>query len=186
MNAQNIPVPREGYVRVECVWPEERGPKEDCRAGTGIVWAGHGDVQNFPTILWPQLAKHPDVWRLYDDDASAALREAEQRQREISAEQARVLAEAQEKAREEEQARIAAAAKEQGQSTNTDVVSVLVDGAATQPPEQLTAEQLAEMPDDEIRALSVERGYELHPRLTPANLRTRFLEAQAAAAEAEA
>ena len=183
MNAQNIPVPREGYVRVECVWPEERGAKDDCQAGTGVVWAGRGDVQNFPTILWPKLASTPTLAPLRRR-RSAALRDAEQRQRKISAEQARVLAESQEKAREEEQARIAAQAKEQGQSTNTDVVSVLVDEADAQPPEQLTAERLAEMSDEDIRAVGTERGYELHPRLTPANLRARFLEAQTAEAEA--
>ncbi len=29
---------------------------------TGIVWNGHGDIQDVPTSAWPALAKHPDVW----------------------------------------------------------------------------------------------------------------------------
>ncbi|MFG5409939.1 hypothetical protein ABXN37_19890 [Piscinibacter sakaiensis] len=47
-----------------------------------------------------------------------------------------------------------------------------------------TAEMLDAMPDQEIRDLAEQRGYGLHPRLGPVNLRARFLEAQDAAAAA--
>lgn len=41
-----------------------------------------------------------------------------------------------------------------------------------------TAAVLENMPDDIIRAEAAKRGYALHPKLGPANLRTKFLEAQ--------
>lgn len=56
-------------------------------------------------------------------------------------------------------------------------------------PLQYTAEQLAGMSDDNVRLIANDRAYGLHPRLNPENLRSKFLEAQAAqkaAAEAQA
>jgi hypothetical protein len=42
----------------------DRDFKDDCRAGTGVVWRGKGDVQSYPAEHWPKLAAHPDVWEL--------------------------------------------------------------------------------------------------------------------------
>jgi hypothetical protein len=39
--------------------------------------------------------------------------------------------------------------------------------------------QLAEMSDADVHAEGVKRGFALHPRLNPVNLRARFLELQA-------
>lgn len=72
---QTIPTTKPGEVLVQCVWPAARGPKPDCRADTGVVWAGHGDVKAYPADKWPLLALHPDVWRLYDP-AAMSLRSA--------------------------------------------------------------------------------------------------------------
>lgn len=58
-----IPEAKPDQVLVELVC--DRNPKDDCRANTGTIWAGKGDVQPFPRALWPKLAPHPDVWRLY-------------------------------------------------------------------------------------------------------------------------
>lgn len=46
----------------------------------------------------------------------------------------------------------------------------------------LTAEQLDAMPDEDVAAEAAMRQYGLHPRLTPVNMRLRFLETQAAKA----
>jgi hypothetical protein len=32
------------------------------KAKTGIVWNGHGDIQEVPGWAWAILSKHPDVW----------------------------------------------------------------------------------------------------------------------------
>lgn len=29
---------------------------------SGVVWNGHGDIQEVPDWAWPALSKHPDVW----------------------------------------------------------------------------------------------------------------------------
>jgi hypothetical protein len=58
-------------VRVELVCDREF--KDDCRANTGIVWRGQGDIQPYPASLWPKLAAHPDVWRLADDQGEGAV-----------------------------------------------------------------------------------------------------------------
>jgi hypothetical protein len=41
-----------------------------------------------------------------------------------------------------------------------------------------TTEELAAMPDDDVRAEAQARGYKLHPRLNPENMRAAFLAAQ--------
>lgn len=72
-------VPAPTTVRVKLVWPAARGPKIDCRAGTKIIWAGHGDVQDYPAALWHKLAPHPDVWQLVNkrDEEIAAEAQSE-------------------------------------------------------------------------------------------------------------
>jgi len=54
-----------------------------------------------------------------------------------------------------------------------DVVKLTVNRQA------LTVEELAAMPDDDVRAEAQARGYKLHPRLNPENMRAAFLAAQA-------
>jgi len=44
--------------------------------------------------------------------------------------------------------------------------------------QDLTAEDLAGMPDEDVRAEAQARGYKLHPRLNPENMRAAFLAAQ--------
>lgn len=46
-------------------------------------------------------------------------------------------------------------------------------------PTFVTAEQLEPLPDDKIREEGEKRGYRLHPQLSPANLRIRFLRVNA-------
>lgn len=185
--------PAAGFVYVQCIWHESRGPKDDCRAGTGIVWAGNGDVQQFPAALWPKLAPFHDVWRLLDGEGAAiALEEAAARARatqlaraiagagatQVTLSAAATAAVAPQGGTLEptdQSAAQATEAKAVGQANATEVVTV--SGTA------LTAEQLAAMPDDDVRALAETRGYALHPRLSPTNLRLRFEEAQAQQAE---
>lgn len=128
----------------------DRAEKDDCRAHTSVVWHGKGDIQAYPERLWHKLAPHPDVWRIVDEGQS------------IPSAADRAVADAR---------RIKADA-ERAAGTNTDVV-VTLGG-----PQQLTAEQLETMPDEDIRAEAVKREYALHPRLNSLNLRIRFLEAQ--------
>lgn len=67
------PVQRSKTVEVRLIWPAVRGAKEDCRANTGIIWTGHGDVQDYPADKWYLLAVHPDVWELVNPaDATVA------------------------------------------------------------------------------------------------------------------
>jgi hypothetical protein len=61
---------------------------------------------------------------------------------------------------------------------NIEVVSGLT---ANRP--DLTVEQLAEMSDDDVHAEGKARGYTLHPRLNPDNLRAAFMKAQSAPAQ---
>jgi hypothetical protein len=54
-------------VRVQYVG--DKPIKEDNIAATGVVWLGHGDVQDVPLSAWPRLAKHTGVWRLVEEAA---------------------------------------------------------------------------------------------------------------------
>lgn len=166
-------------VKVQCIWPAERGAKNDCRGGTNVVWAGHGDVQDYPAHLWPRLAAHPDVWRLYDPEADARVAAAKQAAEAAQAEALRVAQEAERIQREEEarlaaEAQAAAAEREKAAGNGTDLAVV----TSVNPP-VLTAEDLEKLSDDEVRAEAEKREYGLHPRLNSENLRKRFLEAQA-------
>lgn len=38
--------------------------KTDNVAGTGVVWDGHGDIQDVPDAAAAKLLRHPDVWAL--------------------------------------------------------------------------------------------------------------------------
>ena len=182
---------RSGFVLVELVWPESRGAKNDCRAGTSTMWSGHGDVQWYPAALWSKLAPHPDVWRLIDVEsaqraievAAAAKRAAEDAALVLKAKEDQVEADkralheaeiAADKAEELERS-AAQAAKDAGVATNTDVVTL------TPLPGIFSAEQLDAMSDDEVREEAKKAGFELHPRLNPVNLRVRFLSEQEAA-----
>lgn len=48
-------------VRVEYIGSKPE--KVDNVAGTGIRWAGPGDVQTVPLAAWAKLTVHPTVWR---------------------------------------------------------------------------------------------------------------------------
>ena len=124
--------------------------KNDCRAGTPIEWHGKGDIKAYPKRLWPKLAAHPDVWRLAEPRTTSGPVSAKEI---LDAEVARIKKE-----------------REAAAGSNTD----LVDTLST----DYTAEQLAELSDDDVRVIAIRRNYGLHPRLNPVNLRTRFLEAQ--------
>lgn len=190
------PVPK--TVKVELVWPAERGAKSDCRGGTKVVWSGKGDVQDYPAELWHKLEPHPDVWRLVDPAqaqvaAEATLLNTESPERRVERLNLAREAERQAAAQRDEDARIEAErvaalqAKERGAETNTDVVHAgLPEAAPAQQPQAqqsqamtLDADQLAQMSDADVHAEAVKRGYPLHPRLNAVNLRARFLEAQA-------
>lgn len=77
---------------------------------------------------------------------------------------------------------------EEASGKNTDVVSATPNsGTGAVPPpggtEKLkfaSVEALDAANDDSIRAVALERGYALNPRLNPVNLRLKFMEAQAA------
>lgn len=133
-----IPAPRPGFVLVECVWPLDRGEKNDCRGGTGVVWAGQGDVKEYPAALWPKLQPHPDVWRLYDPERAArdleAAQKAEQERQTAAAtaaaaEAARIQADeaARQAAALENQA---AAARAAGMAQGTDVVTAIASASS--------------------------------------------------------
>lgn len=248
-------------VRVRLIWPEARGAKEDCRAGTGTIWTGHGDVQDFPAAKWYLLAPHRDVWELVNEADTKVVAQAEvDRVETTGARVARINAERgigntgidgpHERARmDAERARVLAA------QTNTDTV-VLSPGpsmgrpatehaptypVAEHPPNHLapstydaaalaphtqtarleaearaegagaadpdhtevplraiahpvdpvkaarhaatkrySADELEALSDADIHAEGLKRAYVLHPRLTPVNLRLRFLELQGA------
>lgn len=195
-------------VKVMCVWPPERGPKDDCRNRTGVVWAGHGDVQDYPAHLWPKLAEHPDVWKLHDPEADARIAAARQRAAQAQAEARAAIEEAERIARMEEQrlAQAALDAAARGQETGTDVVTITSvnkpgdtaesgtanatepskasgnpEGPTVDPLTHLfTEEELLTLSVDLVREIAEARKYDLHPRLKPENLIARFLEAQVA------
>jgi len=143
----------EQTVRVELVWPEERGAKDDCRAGTGVVWSGKGDIQDYPAALWPRLALHPDVWRLVDAPKEPPSADEEAR---IDAERARSA----------------------GAEIGADTVLVGLAGPGSTPHRMLGVDELADMSDEAVYSEGALRGYRLHPRLNPVNLRAKFLEQQ--------
>lgn len=170
MTTQQIPEKKRGHVLVQLVWPEERGEKIDCRNGTDIVWSKRLEVQNYPEALWPKLAFHPDVWRLYDPEKDKpAAKPVEEDQEDL-------------KQRQEEAA-----------GRNTDLVAVVVgfdDEPAGEAVEvqaheaekavdlSLTQADLDVLQDQEIRQLAIDREYGLHPRLKRENLIEQFLIAQ--------
>lgn len=172
-------------VQVELVWPAARGAKIDCKGSTKIVWSGTGDVQDYPADQWYLLAQHPDVWRLVDPKDAALAAQAKVEVIETPEQKVdRINREMRDKQNAErdanERARLdAKAAKEQAAQTNTDKVLVLP--SAPLPNKSLTADELAALPDADIQAEGARRGYTLHPRLNPVNLRARFLELQAEA-----
>ena len=187
----SLATPAVEMVLVQCIWPESRGAKDDCQNHTKVVWAGHGDIQPYPKNLVHKLViDHPTVWRLVDPDAEAKEAERTARAAIIAAEnavraanEAKSRAEAARRASEDRAAQAEAerVAAEQaaiaGAQTNTDVVTL------TALPVVLTAEQLAEMPDEEVREEAKKRNYGLHPRFGPEKLRSEFLACQAQAAQ---
>lgn len=57
-------------MRVRVQYVGHKPTKEDNVAGTGVVWLGHGDVQSVPEQAWGRLARHPDIWRLAEQDSA--------------------------------------------------------------------------------------------------------------------
>lgn len=51
--------------------------KEDNVAGTGVRWAGPGDVQEVPDRAVPYLLQHPAVWTLATDEYEAPHKSGE-------------------------------------------------------------------------------------------------------------
>lgn len=39
-----------------------KAKKEDNVAWSGVVWLGHGDIQDVSDEVWAKLAPYPDVW----------------------------------------------------------------------------------------------------------------------------
>lgn len=135
---------------------------QDRLYGTDIVWLHKGDVKHVPEALWPKFAKHPDVYTLAhpvtaaEADRQEALKTAAKATETLDAVVAEHAAEQKE-------------AIEQKQAAVGDVKPLFV-----------TAEQLEPLPDDAIRKEGAARGYKLHPNLSAANLRARFIDQQAA------
>lgn len=50
-------------ILVDVEYIGDKDLKVDNVAGTDIVWAGKGDVQQVTEQAWRKLAKHPEVWR---------------------------------------------------------------------------------------------------------------------------
>lgn len=74
------------------------------------------------------------------------------------------------------EADMARAQKDEAAGSNTDLVIASANWV------EQTPEMLEAMPDIDIHALATRRGYALHPRLNPVNLRKNFLAAQEAEA----
>jgi hypothetical protein len=55
--------------RVEYVGLKPR--KMDNVAWSGAVWHGQGDVQVVSDETWNKLSRHPDVWKLADEEGEA-------------------------------------------------------------------------------------------------------------------
>lgn len=51
--------------------------KDDNVGKSGVVWFGHGDVQEVPARAWGALSRHPDVWQLVDDGQSGEAEQAD-------------------------------------------------------------------------------------------------------------
>lgn len=170
-------------VLVRCVWQPGRGPKDDCRGGTGVRWKGHGDIQLYPAILWGKLAAFPDVWELFNpDEAEARIAAAETANAQAKTEAAQRAAEeeAKRKAQAEADAELAARLAAEAAANGGDAKLATIDlETAT-----LTEEILQSLSDTTVREIAEKRGYELHHRLAPENLRRKFLEKQAEAAGA--
>lgn len=184
-------------VRVQLVC--DRAEKDDCRAGTTIKWHGQGDVQLYPERLWPKLAPHPDVWRLMpsveQEEAEAKARfDAAQALLDKAAadmQRAKDLRAAELTRRAEQDAAIEAQRlqreKDEAAGKGTDVVTATptadVNGtpagqAALEALTELTEEEIAALPYEDLQALAITRDYGLHPRLNHANLKVQFLAAQ--------
>src|SRR5258706_6913703 len=174
-------------VLVQCIWPVERGAKDDCQNHTKVIWSGHGDIQSYPKHLVKRLVEdHPTVWRLVDPDAEAAEAEKTAQAAIVAAQQAVKAAEAAKQraaearavahtreAQAEAERLVAEEAKRKGAEANTHVVTL------TLLPVLLSEQDLAAMPDEEVRVEAQKRNYGLHPRLGPAKLPSEFLASQA-------
>ena len=56
-------------INVKYIGQKDR--KEDNVASSGLVWHGHGDVQQATPGQWAQLSKHPNVWERAEDEIPA-------------------------------------------------------------------------------------------------------------------
>jgi hypothetical protein len=45
--------------------------KTDVVANTGVVWVGHGDIQEVPDAAAPKLLAYVDIWRKADEGSAA-------------------------------------------------------------------------------------------------------------------
>jgi hypothetical protein len=126
----------------------DRENHKDVMYGTDVVWLKKGDIKNVPESAWPKMALHPDVYRLAHPVTAAEM---------------------------DRQAALKSAAEA------TEKLDKAIDTAnpdATYKPKRVTAEQIADIPDDKLREEAEKRGYKLHAMLSSANLRVRFLAAQ--------
>lgn len=133
----------------------DRVNHKDLLYGTDVVWLHKGDIRKVPAGLWPKFAMHADVYRLAHPVVAAEI----DRQAAL---------------------KVAAEATDKLDQTLKAQKPLPVNAAPQEghKPTYVTAAQLDPLPDDKIREEGEARGYRLHPQLSPANLRTRFLAAQ--------
>ena len=143
-------------VDVELVIDREN--HQDKLYGTDVVWLHKGDIKKVPEALWPKFAIHHDVYRLANPVKAA------------------------EKDRQEVLAKAAEATKKLDDTLAASRAEIKLPAAVTAPL-FVTPDQLEGIPDDKIREEGAKRGYKLHPNLSSANLRAKFIAAQDADTE---
>lgn len=171
-------------VRVELVC--DRDFKDDCRANTGIIWRGKGDIQPFPAALWPKLAVHPDVWKLAEDQGLSGVPVGQIRSESIEDERKRLGAIEAARVAAESDAKASGNSQKEAEARAAELAGQGVDSVTATVPDQaladtfdypaLTEERQAAMGYEEMRDLAVSLDYGLHYRLSEKNLRTRFAE----------
>lgn len=133
----------------------DRVNHKDLMYGTEVVWLHKGDIRKVPAALWPRFATHADVYKLAHPVTAA------ENDRQAALKVAAVASDNLDQALKAQKPLPIVAAPQEGHK-----------------PTYVTAAQLEPLPDDKIREEGEARGYRLHPQLSPANLRTRFLAAQ--------
>lgn len=161
-------LPGEKMVQVEYVG--NALTKDDCKHYTKTMWIGKGDIQPYPARLWPKLAQHPDVWRLVGAEAVAAPLPGAPALQAVANPELEALR--LKLADTERQLAEATAAREAAERAAAEREAA---DAAEGP---LTAEQLAAMSDEDVRAAASARKLGLHARLMPEKIRGEFLRLQ--------